>query len=156
MAFLLRTISRGKWVPPAWMQTGEVPADALTDLRSKDNILSVWAIDDAQTNLNAVIEAFAADREQLDKLDYTLVEQQLLPPISITVAVVEANTPHATANANHRDLVELTVDKVAALARVMMPLTRVRIPQTRVKELLTAALSEGRLDRTKMKAELLE
>src|SRR5687768_2781573 len=93
MAFLLRTINRAKWSVPDWMGPGDVPADALSDLRTQSNTLSVWLVDENQTNLETIIEAFAAGRNQLDKLDYTLITDQTLPPIPIAVALVEGNTP---------------------------------------------------------------
>jgi hypothetical protein len=60
MALLLRTVSNAKWVPPDWMDAGEVPADALSDLKVMDNALSVWQVEADRTNLEMVITALAS------------------------------------------------------------------------------------------------
>lgn len=155
MGLLLRTITKPKWVAPDWIAAGEVPADALSDLRSSDNKLSVWHVESDQGNLNMVLAAYAANRERLDKLDYTLLEEGIVMAMSIDCVKSEAHTPHLSANAAHRDLVELTVKKVMFLAQEMMPLPRVRVTEKQVKRLLLEALEHGALDRSQMKSELL-
>jgi hypothetical protein len=156
MALLLRVVSKPKWVAPDWMAPEDVPADALTDLRTDKNELSVWSVEADGTNLDAVLAAVAANRHRLDKLDYTLLDEARLIPIQIKCERSEGITPHVTANgAMHRDLKELTVQKIAQLAKEMMPLTRVRVPETEVRGLLLEALKNGALDRGRIQAKLL-
>ncbi len=135
---------------------GEVPADALTDLRATDNELSVWRVDPDQKNLNDVLAAIASHRDRLDKLDYTLIDEAVLQPLSVECVKSEAKTPHPLANTSaHRDLIKLTVRKIARLAHEMMQLPRVRVPEKQVKQLLVDALESGALERSKMKPDLL-
>ena len=155
MARLLRTLSKAKWLPPDWIDAGEVPADALSDLKVTDNAISVWQVEDDSTNLETVITALASNRERLDKVDYTLIDESVLSQIQIESVSSEANTPHIKANTAHRDLVKLTVNKVALLASEMMPLDRVRIPQKDVRRLLLEALSTGVIDRRRINPGLL-
>jgi hypothetical protein len=156
MAFLLRIVTKPKWVAPEWMAAGEVPADALTDLRSNNNELSVWGVESDTSNLNTALVAAASGRSRLDKLDYALLDEAILSAIPIKCVGSEGNTPHHTANTTmHRDLIELTAQKVVHLAREMMPLTLVRVPQKQVKHLLLDALQSGALDRTRIEADLL-
>jgi len=102
MALLLRTISNAKWVKDDWMVAGDVPADALSDLRTARNALSVWNVDPELENLNGVLTALASNRDQLDKVDYTLIDENLLPIIAIECVKSPANTPYSTLNAAHR------------------------------------------------------
>ena len=156
MAFLLRIVTNPKWVPPSWMPAGEVPADALTDLRANSNELSVWRVESDHSNLNTALAAAASNRERLDKLDYTLLDETLLPSMSIKCVRSDGKSPHAIANDSmHRDLVELTVQKVAQLAYEMMPLARKRVTQTEVRKLLTDELQKGTLNPQKMDSTLL-
>jgi hypothetical protein len=155
MALLLRTVSKAKWVPPDWMDAGEVPADALSDLKVTDNAISVWQVEADRTNLEMIITALASSRERLDKIDYTLLDEAVLSEIRIESVNSEAVTPHVQANTAHRDLVRLTVKKVALLASEMMPLDRVRIPQKDVKRLLLEALRSGVIDRGRINSGLL-
>ncbi len=55
----------------------------------------------------------------------------------------------------HRDLVELTVQKVARLAHHMMPLERMRVPQRKVGALLREALQSGAIDHARVTPKLL-
>jgi hypothetical protein len=86
---------------------------------------------------------------------YTLLDEATLAPLSIKYVNSEGNTPYLAANAAHRDLIELTVKKVAGLAQEMMPLPRVRVSEKQVKQLLVEALQKGALDRAQMKSSLL-
>jgi hypothetical protein len=78
MALVLRTISKPKWAARDGMEPGAAPADAVGDLRTTDNELSVWRVETDQSNLNAVLAAFASNRDRLDKLDYALVQEKVL------------------------------------------------------------------------------
>ena len=155
MAFLLRTVTNPKWVKSDWMQPGDVPADALSDLRATDNKLSVWSVQSDAANLDVVLTALAAHRERLDKIDYTLIDDSILPPIPIDSVRSDANTPYVSANPAHMDLIQLSVNKIARLAHVMMPLHRIRVSEKQVKKLLMDALRNGYLDRDRIKPDLL-
>jgi hypothetical protein len=156
MAFLLRTVTKPKWVPPDWIAAGDVPADALTDLRTIDNELSVWRIEQDHSNLKMALAAVASNKDRLDKLDYTLFDEAILPAIPIQCITSEGGTPHAAANAAiHRDLTELTVKKVSDLAHEIMATNLVRVPEKDVKLLLREALQSGALDRARIKPKLL-
>ena len=94
---------------------------------------------------------------RLDKLDYALLDGQCLPQLAIKCIKTEGATPHLDANgAMHRDLVELTVQKVANLAYAMMPPNRVRVTEKQVRLMLLEALKTGALDRPRMPATLLD
>jgi hypothetical protein len=55
----------------------------------------------------------------------------------------------------HRDLVELTAQKIVRIATEMMPLQRFRLSERQVKGLLREALQGGTLDRTRVESKLL-
>jgi hypothetical protein len=156
MALLLRVITKPKWVAPDWMGAGDVPADALADLRADNNELSVWGIEPDRSNLTTALAAAASNRDRLDKLDYTLLDEAILPAIPIKCFRSEGSSPHPTANKTiHRDLAELTVKKIAHLAHEMMPLERVRVTRRQVEALLRDALQSGALERARIKPKLL-
>jgi len=152
MGLLLRIITKPKWLKPDWMDPEEVPADALTDLRSSQNELSVWSVERDKSNLDTVLVAVGSNRERLDKLDYALFDEDILPAIQIKCTKSEGETPHVIANkVMHRDLVELTAQKVAHLARALMPPTEhVRVSERSLQRLLQNALRDGSLDRSRV------
>jgi hypothetical protein len=156
MALLFRIVTNPKWVAPGWMATGEVPADALTDLRSENNELSVWSVEQDRSNVDTALAAAAGARKKLDKIDYTLIDEGILPGIRIKCVKSEGQTPHTTANTSmHHDLTELTVRKISDLAHAMMPLERMRLSEKKVKRLLQDALQGGALDRARIDPKLL-
>lgn len=154
MAFLLRTISKAKWIPPEWVPPGEVPASALSDLRAETNVLSLWRIEADRRNLTTVVTALASRRDRLDKLDYAIVAEAAVDAIPIVAVPVEGDTPHPTANRDHRDLIELTARKVCRLAEELSP-ERARVSEKEVKTLLKEALGNGTIDRAMVKPTLL-
>ena len=131
MARLLRNVTKPKWEARDWMAAGDVPADALTDLRADHNELSVWRLEpDDLASLSMVLAALASSRQRLDKLDYTLFDEAILPKISVKCVKSDGSTPHPAANgALHRDLTELTAQKVVRIAVEIMPMERVWVPE---------------------------
>src|SRR5687767_10599468 len=129
MAFLLRTISKAKWIAPEWVPAGEVPAAALTDLRADANVLSLWRIEADRHNLTTVVTALASKRDRLDKLDYALVPEASVAAIPIASVEIDGDTPHRTANKYHRDLIELTGRKLCRLAEEIIAMERARVSE---------------------------
>jgi hypothetical protein len=156
---LLRKITKPKWFDTPWLPAGEVPADALVDLRTQQNTLSVWRVDPGEANLSAVIAALASNQTtRVDKFDYVLLDDEVVTGLGIQCVKTEGDSPHLDANSTwHFDLVELTATKVVGLAREMK---RVEAEHRRmfpddVREILRSALDGGALKRAKVKPELL-
>ena len=137
------------------MDDTDVPADALTDLRSDNNELSVWAVGPDGPDLTRVLTAFASARNHLDKLDYALIDEDIAKSIPIMVNPSEAATPYSTANRLHRSLCQLSVKKIAKLAEAIMALDKKRISEKQIKTMLVDALKSGALDRTRIDPKLL-
>ena len=88
MPFILRTIRKSKWykherVP--WLVEGELQADALGDLRTSDNELSVWLVEDDESNLEQVVTALAVTRQRISNVDYALFDLQFLSELNIKI-----------------------------------------------------------------------
>lgn len=156
---LLRKITKAKWYDQSWLPQGEVPGDALVDLRTQKNELSVWRIEPGETNLNAVIAALASNKtDRLDNLDYVLVDEDVVGQLGIQSVLSEGDSPHPHANTHwHVDLVELSGSKVLALAHEMKRLQgeHKRVQPKVVREILKAALRGGELRRESLMPELL-
>lgn len=98
-----------------WLRAGEVHADPLTDLRVSYGTLSAWWIDEAQSNLEIVLLALAASRNNLDKIDFGLFDVGIPLALGIPIEEDPADTPVARANGFHRNLLQLTTGKLAEL-----------------------------------------
>lgn len=149
MALLLRKVTPAKWKLPDWCPRGEVPSDALVDIRTTDNTLSFWVVaSDNFEDLKMAVTAIVSGQKHLDKLDYALLDEACLPRISVSVdRTSEGRSPCRAANASHCDLTELTAQKSLLLAGEIMQLERKRIPESKVRRLLQEALQSGSLDR---------
>ena len=156
---LLRKITKPKWFDKPWLPAGEVPADALVDLRTQNNELSVWRVEPDEVNLHAVIAALASNKtERLANLDYVVLDEEVVAGLGIEWTQTVGDSPHRDANLQwHCDLTELTATKVVGLARAMKrkEAEHKRVQHTAVRDILRAALQDGALQRTAVSPGLL-
>jgi hypothetical protein len=120
MGFILRMITGSRWYDlddDSWVPSGDIHGDPLSDFRTRENVLSVWFIENDKSNLERVAAAYATSRGKLDQIDFVLLPDNLLPP-DIQMKAVAAKTCDKIANECwHRDLVQLTGQRIVALAR---------------------------------------
>lgn len=156
---LLRKISRPKWISQNWMIAGDVPADALVDLRTTKNELSVWRLEADATNLNTIIAALASNKTaSVDKFDYVVISEDALDALPIQCVQTTGDSPHADANAKwHCDLVGLTAAKIVGLANEVkrVEASHQRLLPQAVKEILRSALAAKQLQRSFLTPTLL-
>jgi len=80
MPLYLLMINKRKWdrlnVP--WLKPNQIQADPLGDLRINEGALSVWHIEDDESNLDLVIAALVATRQNFDKFEYGLFDQEIV------------------------------------------------------------------------------
>ena len=159
MPLLLRQIRKSRWYDDGglpWLPVGLLPADPLSDLNTKDNKLSVWHIEDDKSNLEQVVTALAVNRDQVSNLDCALFDQHPLSGINVRIEETKGNTKDKRANIWHRELVELTAEKLLELARsIMRDGKRTRFSETRIRNLIQRAVESGIIDETKLKPNVL-
>jgi len=159
MPYVLRKIKQGRWWPTAWLSSDDdLPADAMSDLKTEGNELSVWWVNDDQSNLETIIAALAANCEFVANFDYALIRLADLDSLSLTVRESFGKTPCPGANQYHRDICELTGRKLLeiGLAIFRQSETRQRFPQRQVIDLLHIALTSGWIDRSRLNESLVE
>ncbi|MGE5443847.1 MAG: hypothetical protein ACM3SR_04500 [Ignavibacteriales bacterium] len=157
MPFFLRKIRKSKWyrhndVP--WLAEGELQADALRDLLTSSNQLSVWHIEDDRSNLERTIAALAANVTDNSNFDYALFDQQIVYEIGIKVESKKTKgaSPDEEVNSWHCDLIELSASKLRELAKAIQTKAEIeRIQVQDVIQLVAESISSGRIDRTKVK-----
>ena len=155
---LLRKISKPKWYNTPWMPAGQIQADALVDLRTAKNELSVWRVEADESNLPAVIAALASKTSKIDRLDYVLLDEDALNAVDIKFVKSDGDSPHLDANKKwHFDLVELTAAKVIEIAKQVKQREHdhQRLFPARVREILRDALQNDKLERSAIDPELV-
>ena len=150
MPFLLIKITWGKWfTDEPWLPSGELQAAALFDLRFRNSMLSVWKIEDNQSNVDRVVTALAAtnNKRDIENLDYVLFEMQSVLNLGIKMEQHPGATPDVVANNEwHHDLTELTASKIVAIAHLIRRDGQFkRLQGFEVKDLLLQALNQGHI-----------
>lgn len=157
MPRFLRVTRRGRWETypkTPWLPPGEIKADALRDLQTRENVLSIYIADD-ESSVNKICLAIAATRETVGSVDYAIFDAAELPPIGIEPTRSAGGTPDQEVNRLHCDLTMLTVEKVSRLAQVIAAGVHNRIPQKSIEASLRSALRTNSLDRNGINSQLL-
>lgn len=159
MPFVLRKIRKAKWYKLAGASgpgEHEIQADALWDLKTEDNQLSVWNIEDDQSNLDLVLTAVAANCQFITNVDYVLIDQRILTGLNIQVIQTNGNSPYQAANKWHRDLLDLSAGRLLELAKEIYKNSdgRMRKGDKEVKQLLVSAVTSHHIDTTSLHQDL--
>lgn len=119
--YLLKFDRKRNWdvIPLEWLGAGEVRSDPITDLRTRDGKLSVWEIEEDNSNLELVLLALACTRTNFELIDFGLFDGGVLDKVGIPIERSKASTPVPRANGYHRDVVRLTVSRIAALVNAL-------------------------------------
>ncbi len=124
MPLLLRTVRENRWYKApaaALLREGDVPADPVGDLTTTKNALSVWHVEPDRSNLERVVRAVAIGKAKLDSAGWVLFDSDLLGPLGIgLVEDSRGATKDEAANAWHRELVDLSGNKLVGLARKIL------------------------------------
>ena len=100
----------------SWLTSEEVVADLILDFRIFKGELSVWRIEDDRSNLDRVIAALAATRDNPAHYAYTLIDKELLRDKGFNLEPTAGTTLDDKVNTWHFDIVELSTQKAADLA----------------------------------------
>ena len=82
--------------------------------------LSVWVVTNDRSNIERIVRAVAVGRDRIDSMGYALFDSALLAEIGTTAEMVPGKTPDEDANVWHRDLVDLSGNKLIALTRMIL------------------------------------
>ncbi|MBI5747051.1 MAG: hypothetical protein HZA13_08620 [Nitrospirae bacterium] len=154
MPFLFRKIdNKRRWDKDAsfsWLELHDIQADPVTDLKTSQNILSVYCIDDERSNLDRVVAAIAATRDRFDILDYILFDQRILSEIDVKIEKTIGKTPDEQVNNCHLQLVELSGFKLVNLAKVILNKGETdRVLKKYVAKLIKDGIAAGQIDRSR-------
>lgn len=126
---------------------GELPADALPDLKTLENALSVYFLDDGgEVSAERVIGALAAKRDHVANVTFITFDVGLLQELGLETNEALGQTLDAGVNACHRDLIHLTARKVAELGSCMRARGQLqRIPVNQVGKIINSSVRAGHI-----------
>lgn len=155
MARILRKIRKNRWYKTeeiSWLPDNELQADALDDLRTKSNELSVYRVDENESNLGRVIAALAANTDNPSNIDFAIFGQEIISEIGIKAKNSRGDLPDDQVNHWHTDLYELSASQLLELAKAIKAKARIeRKGYKQVLELVADSLVEGSIERTRIK-----
>lgn len=152
MRVLLNKKLKWFWEEPIpWLKPGEIPADPLGQLETKDNELSVFEINDDRNRIERVAAALAIGRRSdIDIVEYILFEQSILDSVGIKLRDDEGGTLDEEVNSWHRNMIELSADKLVAFAKQVVPtVPSDYVTHKRVWEVVLDSCRNGRIDLSK-------
>jgi hypothetical protein len=161
MAYLVRKIARGKWSDFSSLE--ELSADVITaDLRTQNNTLSVWKIDD-ESKLDDAILALATSKNvtEIDKMYVVIISEKSLSDMNFSIKNTEKGDTVVEELADtHRDVEGLKYPTLGKFATVILEqLQHEReILKTKkdIENILKNAIYAKRLDTTKLSDKLRE
>lgn len=151
MSFLLRKYIGDRWIiNDPFSETTKFPADPLGDLKTTDNKLSVFEIDDKKSNLDNVIIGLASapERKSLDDIEYVLLDTEELEKEGFVIKKSKGKTLIDKVNEVHRDIVDLTAKRLVNLAKIIYQRTKIKSfmdykrKQT-IKTMMTDGINKG-------------
>lgn len=154
---VLRKTNQAKWyknphVP--WLTEGHLQADALIDLKTEANRLSIYYIsdDDPPRHKERVIVALAANAHTISNLDYFLLDVAHLDALAIQMDDrVKGDTADDVVNSWHRDLIELTATKLFGLANAIHAKAEIdRVMQPDIENMLLRSIVTQQIDFNKL------
>ena len=158
MAYYLRAIRKARWYgyPGVnWVGKGHVQSDALLDLQTKDNALSIYRIDN-DADVDRVVVALAANRSEISHVDYAVFDGSSLLNTGAVFVQADGDTPDHEVNQLHHDTTHLTVFGLTSMAREILRGYRDRFLRDKVRRLMGEAIRDRRLDKSRMSEKILQ
>ena len=156
MSTYLRRVRKAKWHRNNnvdWLPVGELQADALGDLRTEDNKLSIWQLEGEGQNISDIIAAIASKSEHLSIVDYALLESKDINERGIEATQSEGDTPNDGLNRNnHLDLIQLTLTKLVGVSEALRSKSAFgRALRKDVENMIVDGIIAGAIDPNKIK-----
>lgn len=98
-----------------WLEKEDLPADTLKNVQTIENSLSVYLVDDEFHNENIILCGFAATRDNLNYVDFIVLDEELFNKLGITIETTPGNTIIEEVNYLHRNLTEISTNKLIAI-----------------------------------------
>lgn len=155
MAKLMRKIKKSRWADAddlPWLGPGDIQADAIVDLKTSSNSLSVFAVDDSAASVDDVVAALGASSDHLSVIDFALFGEEIAESLDIRMIPCPGDLVDAEVNSWHRDLRELSGRKLLALAEHIKKTAKIeRVQPQTVLVCVAEAITARRIDRKQIK-----
>ena len=153
MERLARKIAPAKWEKKAYLREDSIAADAISScLRSRDNALSFWVCDEAESSLQEVVLACASSShyDRPEKMHLVVLDTKALLDSRLQIARTDGDTLVNSLRQTHRDIVHLSIEDLCTIAHLIAPRVRADrdchvFSKAEVLGILRTAVRAGRL-----------
>lgn len=155
MSYLVRMIQLENWTQPqeAVSDNSMISADAISDLRTTENCISTWYVEDS-SDVKTAIQALSSGFRALDSIKIVVLDYNELLRAGFVVDETDGETKIDTYKSLHRDISHLNAGSLPHLARIILQNvwnSNVQsIPRDQVGEWLLDAMIEKKLDFSKL------
>ena len=155
MPYFIRAINRENWPEPEDNATAhDLDADALNDLKTQDNTLSVWYAEN-DDELRKAIVAYLASMDkwvELEEVDFIVIDVKDIEDAGIKLEKTPNFTYIQDYQEMHRDLAELKYDSIEQLADIVIKSINNRqdkiVDRGMIEELFSEVVKSGKLQST--------
>ncbi|KAA6326225.1 hypothetical protein EZS27_024645 [termite gut metagenome] len=164
MSILVRRISRAKWDNAVKDDDGlfDVDADAITNcLKTTDNTLSVWEIDD-ESKLDEAILALTTGKkqEQFSKIDFVLIDENMLKDKGLLLVNSDGDTVINFLIKKHRNISSLSYKKLGIMKDIILYCINNEKHKFKTKreiiQIVKEAIDSGALQKSTLNEKLIE
>lgn len=122
MAYLVRAINRENWPEPDELdEINDLQSDALNDLKTTENTISVWLANDVDDINNALIAYLGSlDKKVKDPVDVVFIDEKDLAEAGLDIRKEPNFTNIKGFNEKHRDITNLDYKSIGILANVII------------------------------------
>lgn len=136
------------------------PGDAIADLKTDHNSLSVWYTPDLdEKNVLPVIAAIAASRDSIQKVTYVVLDEDRLTELEIKPKQVEGLAPgieDESILSRHYDLINIDYKRLGLLATYIQDLVDAKTGKTvsdkRLMNYINEMIEKGKINKDNLKA----
>lgn len=164
MTRLVRKLEQKIWLDKeiakkeGWLKDGAVCADALRNLKTSDNKLSVFSLRQDSDLLRIVSALVASPRGiSVPDSDYVVFDQSLIDELGIETELTKGKTLDVEVNELHIDLTKLSGEKIVRFAEKLQDCGQIgRFRKKEVAKTLSQLLTTGVLHESALSKDLLE
>ena len=142
--------------PNEKLPDGELRADALAELKTTENKLSVFIVDGIAPE-RLLTALGCAGRDNVGAVDYIEFDYDVINALGLQILDAPGETPDTAVNLCHRDLAQLTASKLAEFAnRLFRDGVKKRLVDKEVGKLVNIGIKNGNIDSAQIKETFLK
>ena len=127
-----------------WLSNNELPSDALLNVKTQGNSLSIYILDDDGNDLDIILCAHASTRDHINPIDFAVIPDNILSEIGLETYDTQGQTLVSHVNDLHQDLVHISADKLVNMIKSTITYGCIcRLTPAKVKKLMKLYVDDG-------------